>query len=48
MSINTEAVVVGVDGSTASKGAARWAAAVAEKFGAPLRSSTGATPPAVH
>lgn len=37
----TEPVVVGVDGTTASKGAARWAAAVAQKFGAPLEIVNG-------
>jgi nucleotide-binding universal stress UspA family protein len=37
----TDSVVVGVDGTTASKGAARWAAAVADKFGAPLEIING-------
>ncbi|MGZ8813367.1 MAG: universal stress protein, partial [Mycobacterium sp.] len=41
MSTFTGSVVVGVDGTTASRGAARWAAAVAEKFGAPLEIVNG-------
>lgn len=41
MSTTTGPVVVGVDGTTASRGAARWAAAVAEKFGAPLEIVNG-------
>jgi nucleotide-binding universal stress UspA family protein len=41
MSTGKGAVVVGVDGTTASRGAARWAAAVAEKFGAPLEIVNG-------
>ncbi len=41
MSTVTGSVVVGVDGTTASRGAARWAAAVAEKFGAPLEIVNG-------
>jgi nucleotide-binding universal stress UspA family protein len=41
MTTATGAVVVGVDGTAASRGAARWAAAVAEKFGAPLEIVNG-------
>jgi nucleotide-binding universal stress UspA family protein len=37
----TKSVVVGVDGTAAAKGAARWAAAVADKFGAPLEIING-------
>ncbi len=36
MSDNTRSVVVGVDGTEAALGAARWAAAVADRFAAPL------------
>jgi nucleotide-binding universal stress UspA family protein len=36
MSDNTRSVVVGVDGTEAALGAARWAAAVAHRFAAPL------------
>jgi nucleotide-binding universal stress UspA family protein len=42
MSASTRPVVVGVDGSDAAMGAVRWAAAVAEKLGAPLGLVNGA------
>lgn len=36
MTYATAPVVVGVDGSAAAMEAARWAAAVVQRFGAPL------------
>ncbi len=41
MTISTGAVVVGVDGSTAAMSAAKWAAGVAQRFGAPLELING-------
>lgn len=41
MTVDTGAVVVGIDGSTAAMGAAKWAAAVAQRFGAPLELING-------
>ncbi|HEX9831680.1 MAG TPA: universal stress protein [Mycobacterium sp.] len=41
MSTTTGPVVVGVDGTSASRGAAGWAAAVAAKFGSPLEIING-------
>ncbi len=41
MSDSTLPVVVGVDGSTTAAAAAKWAAAVADKFGAPLELVNG-------
>lgn len=41
MTISTGTVVVGIDGSTAAMGAAKWAAGVALRFGAPLELING-------
>lgn len=41
MSISARPIVVGIDGSTAALHAARWAAAVARAFGAPLELVNG-------
>ena len=47
MSDSTKPVVVGVNGTSESMAAARWAAAVADKFSAPLQIVHG-TPDAGH